>query len=92
MPLFFGSSKKKQEEEAAALAASGKKKKLTPKEKAKAEAELRANLPTRGQVGRKGVFEMTGPLAYTFAVGQIPGGQFIPIDVVLKGRTSCVEM
>ena len=84
MPLFFGSSKKKQEEEAAA-AASGKKKKLTPKEKAKIEAEMRANLPTRDKVGRKGVFEMTGPLSFTFAVGQIPGGQFMPIDVVLKG-------
>ena len=59
MPLF-GSSKKKQEEEAAAAEKSGKKKKLTPKEKAKAEAEMRANLPTRGEVGRKGVFEMTG--------------------------------
>jgi hypothetical protein len=86
MPLFFGSSRKKQEEEAAAAEKSGKKKKLTPKEKAKAEAEMRANLPTREKVGRKGVFEMTGPLAYTFAVGQIPGGQFIPIDVVLKGH------
>ena len=89
MPLFFGSSKKKQAEDAAALEKSGKKKKLTPKEKAKAEAEMRANLPTRGQVGRKGVFEMTGPLAYTHAVGQIPGGEFIAIDVVLKGRLLC---
>ena len=31
-------------------------------------------LPTRAEVGRKGVFEMQGPLQYTFAVGQIPGG------------------
>jgi len=82
MPLF--GRKKKQEDEKAQEG--GKKKKLTKKEKEKAEAELRANLPTRGQVGRKGVFEMTGSLAYTFAVGQIPGGQFYPIDVVLKGH------
>ena len=47
---------------------------------------MRANLPTRDKVGRKGVFEMTGPLSFTFAVGQIPGGQFMPIDVVLKGH------
>ena len=64
----------------------GSKRKLTKKEKEKAERELRANLPTREQVGRKGVFEMSGPLEYTFAVGQIPGGPFRPVDVIIKGH------
>ena len=64
----------------------GKKKKLTAAEKKKAEAELRANLPMRSAVGRRGVFEITGELSYTFAVGQIPGGQFYPVDIVIKGH------
>ena len=83
MQLF---RRNKKHEEEKAQEQGGKKKKLTKKEKEKAEAELRANLPTRGQVGRKGVFEMTGPLAYTFAVGQIPGGPFYSIDVIIKGH------
>ena len=64
----------------------GKKKKLTAAEKKKAEAELRATLPMRSAVGRRGVFEITGELSYTFAVGQIPGGQFYPVDIVIKGH------
>lgn len=83
---MFGANKKKKAAEEAAAQEGGKKKKLTKKEKEKAERELRANLPTRGEVGRKGVFEMHGPLQYTFAVGQIPGGPFYPVDVIIKGH------
>jgi len=83
---MFGASKKKKAAEEAAAQEGGKKKKLTKKEKEKAERELRANLPTRAEVGRKGVFEMQGSLQYTFAVGQIPGGPFYPVDVIIKGH------
>ena len=34
----------------------------------------------------RGVFEISGPLQYVFAVGQIPGGQFQPVDIVCKGH------
>mmetsp|Transcript_51186 Transcript_51186/g.84895 ORF Transcript_51186/g.84895 Transcript_51186/m.84895 type:complete len:274 (-) Transcript_51186:45-866(-) len=64
-----------------------KKKKLTKKEKEQAERALRARLPTRSQVGSNGIFEMTGNLSYTFAVGQIPGGQFIAVQATLQGHT-----
>ena len=83
---MFGGNKKKKAAEEAAAQEGGKKKKLTKKEKEKAERELRANLPTRAEVGRKGVFEMQGPLQYTWAVGQIPGGPFYPVDVIIKGH------
>ena len=35
---------------------------------------------------QRGVFEISGPLQYVFAVGQIPGGQFQPVDIVCKGH------
>ena len=47
---------------------------------------MRANLPERQKVSRRGVFEISGPLQYVFAVGQIPGGQFQPVDIVCKGH------
>ena len=69
--------------EAAAEEEDVKKKKMTAKEKAALEKELRRSMPSRAQVTRNGVFEFTGPLAYTFAVGAIPGGPFVPVDIVL---------
>ena len=85
---FFKKSVKKEEDAQQEMAAEAeveqKKKKLTKKEREQAEKELRANLPSRSQVGNNGIFEMTGPLEYTFAVGTIPGGQFIPVQVTIQ--------
>jgi hypothetical protein len=60
--------------------------KLTKKEKERAERALRQNLPPLSQVGRNGVFEMVGPLAYTWAAGNVPGGPFVPVNVVARGH------
>ena len=62
------------------------KKKLTKKEKEKAEKELRRSLPPLSQVGRNGVFEMIGPLSFTWAAGNVPGGPFVPVSVVARGH------
>lgn len=69
-------------------AVDGKKEKvkLTKKEKEKAEKELRRSLPSLSQVGRNGVFEMIGPLSYTWAQGNVPGGPFVPMSVVARGH------
>jgi hypothetical protein len=73
---------------ASAVAASepprAEKAKLTKKEKERAERALRQNLPPLSQVGRNGVFEMVGPLAYTWAAGNVPGGPFVPVNVVAR--------
>ena len=37
-------------------------------------------------MGRNGVFEMTGSLCMTWAVGQIPGGAFRLSEIVIKGH------
>lgn len=62
------------------------KKKLTKKEKDALERELRKNLPPLSQVGRNGVFEMSGPLGFTWAAGNVPGGPFMPASVVCRGH------
>ena len=62
------------------------KKKLTKKEKEKAEKELRRSLPPLSQVGRNGVFEIIGPLSFTWAAGNVPGGPYIPVSVVARGH------
>ena len=61
-----------------------KKKKLTAKEREAIEREARAHLPSRSHVGRNGIFEMEGFLSYVHAVGQVPGGQFVPISAVVR--------
>lgn len=65
----------------------GEKRKLTKREKEAAEREMRRNMPPRSQCSRNGVFEFTGTLAHTWAVGQIPGGPFKDSAIVLKGHT-----
>ena len=60
--------------------------KLTKKEKEALEKELRKNLPPLSQVGRNGVFEMSGQLAFTWAAGNVPGGPFMPVNVVCRGH------
>lgn len=85
--------------EAAAAAASGvvdgsggkkqlskKEKEQRRKEKARVERELRRAMPPLSQVGRNGVFEMTGQLGYTWAAGNVPGGPFVPVNVVARGH------
>ena len=75
--------------DAPATAAAGEKPakvKLTKKEREAAERELRRSLPTLSEVGRRGVFEMTGPLSFTFAQGNVPGGPFLPVHVVCRGH------
>ena len=62
------------------------KKKLTKKEKEQLERELRRNLPKRSATGRNGVFEMSGPLSFTWAAGNVPGGPFVPVNVVCHGH------
>lgn len=71
---------------AATPAAGEKKKKLTKKEKEALERELRRNLPKRTATGRNGVFEMSGPLSFTWAAGNVPGGPFVPVNVVCHGH------
>jgi hypothetical protein len=66
-------------------AAEGKVK-LTKKEKEQRERELRRSLPPLSQVGRNGVFEMIGPLSYTWAAGNVPGGPFVPVSVIARGH------
>jgi hypothetical protein len=72
--------------DAAAKGADGGKKKLTKKEKEQLERELRRNLPKRSATGRNGVFEMSGPLSFTWAAGNVPGGPFVPVNVVCRGH------
>jgi len=60
--------------------------KLTKKEKEAAERELRRTLPSLSQIGRNGVFEMVGSLGYTWAAGNVPGGPFVPVNVVCRGH------
>lgn len=62
------------------------KRKLTKKEKEKAEKELRKALPPLSQVGRNGLFEMVGQLSFTWAAGNVPGGPFVPCNVVAHGH------
>merc|ERR1719482_185442 len=72
---------------AAAQAAPKKEKvKLTKKEKEKAERDLRRSLPPLEMVGRNGVFEIVGPLSFTWAAGNVPGGPFVPVTVVARGH------
>ena len=66
--------------------APGEKVKLTKKEKEALEKELRKNLPPLSQVGRNGVFEMSGQLSFTWAAGNVPGGPFVPVNVVCRGH------
>lgn len=70
----------------AAAAGEPEKKKLTKKEKERAEKELRKSLPPLQQVSRNGVFEMAGPLGFTWAAGNVPGGPFVPVNVVCRGH------
>ena len=60
--------------------------KLTKKEKEAAERELRRTLPSLSQIGRNGVFEMVGSLGYTWAAGNVPGGPFVPVNIVCRGH------
>merc|ERR1712139_348808 len=60
--------------------------KLTKKEKEAAERELRRRMPPLSQVGRNGVFEMAGPLSYTWAAGNVPGGPFVPMNIVCRAH------
>ena len=60
--------------------------KLTRKEKEKAERELRRAMPPLMQVGRNGVFEFYGAVEYTWAAGNVPGGAFVPVNVVARGH------
>jgi len=60
--------------------------KLTRKEKEKAEKELRRRMPPLAQVGRNGVFEMTGSLSWTWAAGAVPGGPFVPASCVCRAH------
>merc|ERR1719473_911677 len=60
--------------------------KLSKKELAEAEKALRKSLPPLSQVSRNGVFEMSGPLAFTWAAGNVPGGPFVPVNVVCRGH------
>jgi hypothetical protein len=71
---------------AAEEGAAQKKKGMTKKEKEKAERELRKQLPPLSQVSRNGVFEMTGPLSFTWAAGNVPGGPFVPVNVVCRAH------
>ena len=64
----------------------GARRKLTKKEKEAAEKEMRRRMPQRAMVSRNGVYEMVGHLHFTWAVGQIPGGPFVPIAMVAKGH------
>ena len=59
---------------------------MTKKEKEKAERELRKALPPLSQVSRNGVFEMAGALGFTWAAGNVPGGPFVPVNVVCRGH------
>ena len=63
-----------------------KKKKLTDSEKKAAELALRRAMPTLAQVSRNGVYEFSGPLSYTFALGNVPGGSFLPVNAVCRGH------
>lgn len=67
-------------------AAKPEKKKLTESEKKAAELALRRAMPTLAQVSRNGVYEFSGPLSYTFALGNVPGGSFLPINAVCRGH------
>ena len=58
----------------------------TKKELAEAEKALRKSLPPLSQVSRNGVFEMSGPLAFTWAAGNVPGGPFVPMNVVCRAH------
>ncbi len=60
--------------------------KLTKAERKKADAELKRRMPSLAAVSRNGVFETVGQLYSTHAVGQIPGGRFIPTRMVAKGH------
>ena len=62
------------------------KRKLTKKEKEKMEKELRRSLPPLSQLGRNGVFEIIGPLSFTWAAGNVPGGPFVPMSIVCRGH------
>ena len=63
-----------------------KAKKEKAKARALAEKELRRSLPPLSQVGRNGVFEMIGPLSFTWAAGNVPGGPFVPVSAVARGH------
>jgi len=67
-------------------AAKPEKVKLTRREKEKAERALRRAMPPLMQVGRNGVFEFNGPLQYTWAAGNVPGGPFVSVNVVARGH------
>lgn len=60
--------------------------KKTKAEKKKEEEELRKHLPSLSQVTRNGVYEMCGSLAYTWAQGNVPGGPFVPVNLVCHGH------
>ena len=47
---------------------------------------LRLNLPPLSDLGRNGVFEMVGPLGFTWAAGNVPGGPFLPTRIVCRGH------
>ena len=60
--------------------------KLTKKEKEAAEKELRRRMPPLSQISRNGLFEIAGPLAYTWAAGNVPGGPFVPVTIVCRAH------
>ena len=62
------------------------KKKLTRREREKRDKALRANLPSRADVSLNGIFELSGTVAFTHAVGNVPGGKFVCRHVVVQGH------
>ena len=62
------------------------KKKLTRREREKRDKALRANLPSRADVSLNGIFELSGTVTFTHAVGNVPGGKFVCRHVVVQGH------
>lgn len=70
--------------------ATAPRRKLTKKETEAAERDLRRRMPQLSAVSRNGVFEMIGALYFTWAAGNVPGGPFVPVNVVLRGHNMYV--
>ena len=63
-----------------------KEKEARRKEKERIERELRRAMPPLKEVGRNGCFEIIGQLGYTWAQGSVPGGPFVPVNVVARAH------
>ena len=61
--------------------------KLTRREKREREQAMLRTMPQLHPVSRHGIFEFSGPLSYTYAQGNVPGGSFIPVHAVCHGHT-----